>query len=207
MIIVPYSMRIICLFISLLWLTACTGLPQSESLKVYQLPETRITRNASQVALPLSLRINTPYTGFALSSPRVIVNTEGEQLSSYKGVRWSDPPPVLLREHLAIAFSRHGGLTGISTDEHALHADVHLGSDLRRYQLVYTGAPRVVIELDARIVNPTSRRIHASRTFVIEQPLPDVQIAQVIEAFGAATDELSKQLIEWTHAQLQSGIR
>lgn len=205
MTIARYFIRLACLLASTMGLIACTGFPKSEALKVYQLPETRIVQGAQQPMLPLSLRINTPYTGFALSSPRIIVNAEGEQLSSYQGVRWSDPPPVLLREHLATAFSRYGGLTSISTDEHALHADRHLGGDLRRFYLVNTGTPRVVIELNARIVNPTSRRIKANRTFVIEQPLPDVQILHVVEAFGIAADKLAEQLIQWTHAQLQNG--
>lgn len=198
--------RTTCLLSCLLWLAACTGLPKSEPLKIFQLPETRIAQDAYQTVLPFSLRINTPYSGFALSSPRIIVNAEGEQLSSYKGVRWSDPPAVLLREHLAIAFSRHGGLANISTDEHALYADMHLGSDLRSFQLVYTDSPRVVIKLDARLINPTSRHIHASHTFVIEQPLPDAQIPNVIMAFGAAADKLAEQMIQWIHAQLQSGV-
>lgn len=198
--------RTACLLTGLLWLAACTGFPKTEALKVYRLPETRITQGPHQSILPLSLRINTPYTGFALSSSRIIVNTGGEQLSSYKGVRWSDPPPALLREHLTVAFSRYGGLASISTDEHALYADMHLGGDLRRFHLVSTEAPRVVIELNARIINPTSRRIHASHTFVIEQPLQDVQILHVVEAFGVAADKLAEQLIQWTHAQLQSGV-
>lgn len=203
---VRYVIRITCVITGVMGLIACTGLPTTDALKVYQLPETRLAQEAQQPYLTLSLRINTPYTGFALSSPRIIVNAEGEQLSSYKGVRWSDPPPALLREHFATAFARYGGLASISTDEHALHADMHLGGDLRRFYLENRSTPRVVIELNARIVNPTSRRIEANRTFKIEQPLQDMQILHVVEAFGIAADKLAEQLIQWTFVQLQKGI-
>jgi cholesterol transport system auxiliary component len=201
--IVQRSICLVMLLTGLLWLTACTGLPESGALKIYQLPEVRIA-STHQAVLPFSLRINTPYAGLALNSSRLMVNTQGEQLSSYHGVRWSDSPTILLREHLAVAFARYGGLINISTDEHALHADMHLGSDLRRFQVTRTGSPRVVIELDARVINPGSRRILTSHTFIVEQPLPDVQISHVIEAFGIAANQLAEQIIHWVHTYLQS---
>ncbi|WP_185268992.1 ABC-type transport auxiliary lipoprotein family protein [Halopseudomonas xiamenensis] len=191
------------LLAGLLSLGACTMFPESEALGVYQFPQppAATSNNASQ-RLPLALRVNTPQTGYAYSGPRIMVQTADNQLLSYKGVRWSDPVPVLLREYLSLSFQRQGQLSSVTTDEHALYADVHLGTNLRRFQLVDAGAPQVLIELDARLVNPDSRRIYVSHSFLIQQPVTSTQIADVVEGYGQATEELASQLLSWTRQQL-----
>lgn len=184
-------------------LSACSVLPESEPVSVYQLPAPQMQPSAAAQSLP-SLRINTPQAGFALSSPRILVNPDGDQVSTYKGVRWTDPVPALLREHLAKAFTQQVSATGITTDEHALHADVHLGSDLRQFQVRYNGSvPSVVIELDARLINPNSREVIAARHFLVEQPLDNPQVPGVVSGFKLAADELAEQLISWSTDSLQ----
>tara|TARA_R110002051_G_scaffold325772_2_gene431105 strand:- start:56301 stop:56927 length:627 start_codon:yes stop_codon:yes gene_type:complete len=184
-------------------LAACSVLPESEPLSVYQLPAPQMQASPAAQSLP-SLRINTPQAGFALSSPRMLVNPDGDQVSTYKGARWTDPVPALLREHLAKAFTQQVSATGITTDEHALRSDVHLGSDLRQFQVRYNGSsPRAVIELDARLINPNSRSVIAAQHFLVEQPLDNPQIAGVVSGFKLAADELAEQLIRWSTESLQ----
>lgn len=193
------------LFTALLGLGACTILPESEALSVYQFPApptSSASSTSTEPRLPLSLRINTPQTGYAFSGPRIMVVTADNQLQSYKGVRWSDPGPQLLREYLAVALQRSGALSSVTTDEHALHADVHLDTNLRRFQVDTQGAPRIVIELDARLVNPESRRIYVNHSFLVEHPVTSTQISDVIQGYGQATEELTRQLLAWTRQQL-----
>ncbi|HDZ56578.1 MAG TPA: hypothetical protein ENI17_13640 [Pseudomonas xinjiangensis] len=183
----------------LVWLSACTILPESEPLKVYQFPSPMMQAAQNSDAMTVSLRVNTPQTGFALNSARMLVNPEGNELSTYKGARWADPSPALMREHIAKSFALHGSIETITTDEHALHADVHLGSDLRRFQVTYQdGQPRAVIELDARLIDANTRRVLAHRTFRVEQPLENEQVPGVVDAFGQAADHLAEQLVPWT---------
>jgi len=191
------------LLAGLLSLGACTVFPESQALGVYQFPQPpAATTNGSSQRLPLSLRIDTPQTGYAYSGPRIMVQTADNQLLSYKAVRWSDPVPVLLREYLAVSFQRRGNLGSVTTDEHALYADVHLGTNLRRFQLVDSGTPQVLIELDARLVNPDSRRIYVSHSFTVRQPVASTQITDVVEGYGQATEELTGQLLAWATQQL-----
>ncbi len=186
----------------LLSLSACSILPEAEPINVYQLPSAQI-EPLTRPALPLALRINTPSAGFAQSSPRMLVNPEGNQLSTYKGSRWSDPAPALMREYLVRAFNDAGLMADVNTDEQALHADLHLGSELRRFQVVYPDGPiRVVIDFKARLVDPVSRRTLASHIFLIEQPLDDPQVTAVVEGFGQAAQQLADQLLAWSTEQL-----
>lgn len=192
--------------LSTMWLSACTVFPEAESLKVYQLPAPSISASAN-TALPLSLRIGTPRAGSVLSSPRIVVNPRGNELQNYKGARWSDPVPALLRDHLAQAFEQSGAFTAVSTDENAFSADIHMNSALRRFQVVYADAgPFVVIELNARLIDPTSRNILASRTFIAQQPLASEAITGVVESFKQASDALAVQLIDWTEQKLSSQL-
>ncbi len=187
---------------ALLGLGGCTLLPESEPLAVYQFPQPERTGNSTSQPLSLSLRVDTPQTGYAYSGPRLMVQTRDHQLLSYKGVRWSDPTPTLLREYLALAFLRDGTLGTVTTDENALHADVHLGSDLRRFQVVDGSEPHILIELQGRLVNPDSRRIYLSHEFVVQQPIGSTGIQDVIEGYQQASATLASQLLDWAVPQL-----
>lgn len=186
----------------LLSLGGCTLLPKSEPLAVYQFPQPERTQLNDSQPLSLSLRVDTPQAGYAYTGPRWMVQTLDNQLLSYKGVRWSDPTPILLREYLAQAFQRHGMLGTVTTDEHALHADVHLGSDLRRFQVVDGNEPHVLIELQARLISPDSRRIYLSHDFVVQQPVDSTGIQDVIKGYEQASARLARQLLDWAVPQL-----
>lgn len=195
-------LRSFLLITGLTWLTACSVLPETEPVTVYQLPAPNTQRIEGPPA-PASLRINTPHAGIAASASRILVNPEGEQISAYKGARWSDPATALLREHLTRAFNFSRAVEQVSNDDHSLHADYHLMSDLRQFQVTYVdGPPRAVIELDARLIDPSTRRMLASRTFTIEERLNDTDVPSVVQAFGSATDRLESELIGWTRDQL-----
>lgn len=185
-------------------LSACSILPEAEPVNVYQLPAARVSAS-TQEPLPLLLRLNTPSAGFAQSSPRILVNPEGNQLSTYKGARWSDPAPVLLRNYLQRALQDAALVTDVSHDEQGLHADLHLSGELRRFQVIYPDGPvRAVIDFKARLVDPRNRRTLASQVFVIEQPLADPGVDSVVAGFAQAAQQLTDQLLAWSAEQLDT---
>lgn len=201
-------MKVIVLLTSLLsasiLLGGCSLLPESKPVSVYQMPAPARDQQTTRT-LPLALRINTPQAGFALNSPRLLVNPAGDQLSSYKGARWSDPLPVLVREYLRRAFTQSAGFASVSNDEHALHADIQLGSDLLSFQVIYRDQqPVAVVELEARLIEPGARQVLASRIFRAEQSPADAQVPAVVRAQAAALEQVSNQLIDWSQQELQN---
>lgn len=192
------------LLAGLLSLSACTLLPESEPVAVYQFPQPSLAGNTQNDPLYLSLRIDTPHAGYAHTSPRLIVQSEDNQLLGYKGIRWSDPTPMLLREYVALAFQRHGALGNVTTDENSLHSDVHLSSDLRRFQIVAGGEPHILIELHVRLVNPESRRTYVSHDFKVQQPITSTSVQPVMDGYAQASATLAAQLIDWAIPQLAS---
>ncbi|UJJ32505.1 ABC-type transport auxiliary lipoprotein family protein [Halopseudomonas maritima] len=183
-------------------LSACSVLPKSEPLTFYQMPAPALDRHTGP-ALPISLRITTPASSSALQTTRILVTPDNNTLSSYQGARWADPNPSLLREQLVQAFEQDGSFSSVTTETHAVRADVHLFSDLRQFQTRYQGQQAsVVIELDAKLIDPSTRAVIAARHFSVQQPLPDTAVNAVVDNFGVASEQLARELLAWSRDAL-----
>ncbi|WP_342654150.1 ABC-type transport auxiliary lipoprotein family protein [Pseudomonas sp. F3-2] len=197
-----HSITRLLLVTALLSTAACSILPKQEPSDVYRLPTASATSKA-QTPAPWSLRVVRPKSSETLDSARIAVIPQGDVISSYKGARWSDPAPVLLRNRLTDAFYRDGRVLSISTDDSNLQADFELGGELQAFQSEYRGqAIGVVIRLDARL-SDERQRIVASRRFEVHQPVGDKQVAAVVAGFGQASDSLAAQVLQWTVEQGQ----
>ncbi|MCO7515599.1 ABC-type transport auxiliary lipoprotein family protein [Pseudomonas guariconensis] len=194
------SLRLLALTASLGLATACSILPQSEPVDIYRLPVSQA--NGNQAPLDWSLRLNKPLASEALAGPRIAVIPQGDVISSYKGARWSDPVPLLLRNRLLDGFQRDGRVQRLSADDSNLQADFELVGELQAFQSEYrAGGVEVLIRYDARLVQGRSQRILASRRFEVRQPLGDSQVPAVVAGFGSASDQLVGQVVAWTIAQ------
>jgi cholesterol transport system auxiliary component len=197
-----HSWRRLLLTSALLSLSACSILPKTEPLDVYRLPKTDASAAAHSVA-PWSLRVVRPKASETLDSSKIAVVPQGDVISSYKGARWSDSAPTLLRNRLTDAFYSDGRVQSISTDDSNLLADFELGGELQAFQSEYHGTSiEVVIRFDARLSND-HQRIIASRRFEVHQAVSDKQVPAVVTSFGQASDRLAAQVLQWTVEQGQ----
>nr|WP_288356704.1 ABC-type transport auxiliary lipoprotein family protein [uncultured Pseudomonas sp.] len=179
-------------------LSACSVLPKGEPLEVYLLPSNLPVRAAGEQRESWSLRVNRPQSSQLLDSPRIAVLPQGDRISAYQGARWSDRAPALFRDRLIGALLDDGRVGAVSSDDSRLQADLELSSDLRAFQSEYrNGRPEVHILLDARLVQAGNQRILASRRFEVRQIAGDTAVESVVKTFGAANDQLSRQLIDW----------
>ncbi|MDF0733549.1 ABC-type transport auxiliary lipoprotein family protein [Pseudomonas entomophila] len=193
-------LRLLALGAALSLAGACSILPQSEPVDIYRLPVNQASRSATP--LDWSLRLNKPLASEALAGPRIAVIPQGDVLSSYKGARWSDPVPLLLRNRLLDGFQRDGRVQRLSADDSNLQADYELAGELQAFQSEYrAGGVEVVIRYDARLVQGRNQRILASQRFEVRRPLGGTQVPAVVSGFGAASDQLAAQVVDWTVAQ------
>ena len=184
----------------LMSLAGCTILPEAPALQVYLLPE-QAPRAAGQ-QVDWSLRVVTPNTSQFLSSSRIAVQTQGEEIQVYRGARWGDSLPTLVRNRLIQQFRSDGRVAAVSSDDDSLSANFELGGDLTAFQGLYrNGESEVLIRFDARLVQTSSRSILASRNFEIRQPITGKSMSEVVQAFGLASDQLSSQVLAWTLEQ------
>lgn len=196
--------RIALLFAGLTLLGACSILPQAEPSDVYRLPAAPVPASANALTQPWSLRLNKLQASEALNRPSIAVIPQGDVISSYKGSRWSDPAPVLLRNRLLDGFQRDGRVTLLSTDDSNFQADLELGGSLQAFQTEYQGAQAsVVVRVDALLVRGYDQRILASRRFEERQPLSAVQVPAVVAGFGQANDRLTAKVVAWAVEQGQ----
>ncbi|TDF83147.1 ABC-type transport auxiliary lipoprotein family protein [Pseudomonas sp. H9] len=183
--------------------SACSILPKAEPADVYRLPSAHASQVApASAAANWSLRINKPLASDTLNNSKIAVVPEGNLISNYKGARWSDPAPLLLRNRMLDAFQRDGRVPRLSADDSNLQADYELAGELQAFQSEYSASGlAVVIRYDARLVQGRSQRILASRRFEVRQPVSDKQVPAVVNGFGSASDQLMAQLVAWTLAQ------
>jgi len=196
--------RIALLGAGLTLLGACSILPQAEPSDVYRLPAAPAPASANALTQSWSLRLNKLRASEALNRPSIAVIPQGDVISSYKGSRWSDPAPVLLRNRLLDGFQRDGRVTLLSTDDSNFQADLELGGSLQAFQAEYQGAQAsVVVRVDALLVRGYDQRILASRRFEERQPLSAVQVPAVVAGFGQASDRLTAKVVAWAVEQGQ----
>ncbi|MEE1865270.1 ABC-type transport auxiliary lipoprotein family protein [Pseudomonas auratipiscis] len=195
--------RYLALAVALSLGSACSILPKPEPADVYRLPLLQVTQPApASSAANWSLRLNKPLASDALNNPKIAVVPQGDLISHYKGARWSDPAPLLLRNRMLDAFQSDGRVPRLSADDSNLQADYELAGELQAFQSEYRAEGlMVVIRYDARLVQGRDQRILASRRFEVHQPLSDKDVPAVVSGFGAASDRLMAQLVDWTLAQ------
>ena len=76
-------------------------------------------------------------------------------------------------------------------------------SDLRQFQTRYQGEQAsVIIELDAKLIDPSTREVLAAKRFSIRQPLQDTAIESVVNNFGTASEQLASELLAWSRSAL-----
>jgi cholesterol transport system auxiliary component len=182
-------------------LAACSVIPKSEPQSMYRLPATTLP-HAQAASVNWTLRVDTPQAERLIDSSRIAVLPQGDEISVYKGARWSDTATKLLRNRWMDAFREDGRVSGLSSDDDSLQADYALTGDLRAFQSEYQGGQAVVvIRMDARLVRINGLRIVATRRFEITQAAGGTTVPQVVTAFGQASDALASQLVAWTLQQ------
>jgi cholesterol transport system auxiliary component len=186
-------------------LGGCSLLPEAEPVQTYLLPSLQPQAASQAQPLARSLGIGRPQASLVLDSTRIAVVPQGSEISSYKGARWSDPAPALLRDRLLEAFQADGRFAALSSAEQHLQSDFVLAGNLLAFQSEYRdGKPEVVIRFDARLVRADTQRVTANRSFVVRQPSRTVEVPAVVDAFGQASDQLAGQLVEWTTQRIQA---
>ncbi|MGE8152078.1 ABC-type transport auxiliary lipoprotein family protein [Pseudomonas vancouverensis] len=195
----------IALLAGFMLISSCSILPKQEPFDVYRLPSTAISAQVSHgTAQHWSLRLTKLQASEALNSPNIAVIPQGDVISHYKGSRWSDPAPVLVRNRLLEGFQHDGRVSLVSTDDSIFQTDLELGGSLQAFQTEYQGAnASVVVRLDALLVRSYDQRLLASRRFEVRQPVSAVQVPAVVSAFGQANDQLTAQVVSWAVEQGQ----
>lgn len=184
-----------------LGLSACSVLPKSPPVTTYQLPPRAVAPVQVGVAEGRQLgilRVLTPQSSRVLDSDRIVIARPDGRLAAWRGLRWTDPAPALLRDRLVETFMRDARTTGVANDGEAIAAALELHGTLRAFQLEQRGpASLVVIRFDARLVERGRLDVIASQPFESVQVTDSTRESDVVAAFGSAADVIAGQIVEW----------
>ncbi|MCP1312759.1 MULTISPECIES: ABC-type transport auxiliary lipoprotein family protein [unclassified Halomonas] len=179
-----------------LGLSGCSILPESDPATLYRLPEARLSSAASNPVLAgKRLGVATPEAGHLIGSNRIVVFPERNVVNVYEGARWHQDAPELIQSRLVDALQRSGLFESVGVDR--LPSDLVLLGELRHFQSEYDRTPPVAhVQLDVQLTGP-NREPLASQTFEARARAQSVEIPEVVNAFGAASDTLTDELITW----------
>ncbi len=122
------------------------------------------------------LRIHTTAIGAALAGNRIVVMPTPDTIEAYRGARWSDSGPVMVRARLVEEFPNDARFIAVAHDDRTLHA---------------------TLELDARLIDPGTYRVIATQRFDVEAVPAASDVGTVVRSFGHAADALSNRLAGW----------
>jgi cholesterol transport system auxiliary component len=182
---------------------ACASLTKKEPFTTYSPRYTAPQTGASALPVRWQLSIDTPLASDALDSTRMLVMPSPGALETYKGGRWADTAPLVLRTLLIQAFQDSKRIAGVGALSSGMHGDFLLAIDLYDFETQYVdGAPRATIRLNVKIIDQSLNRVTAARMFDGGAPVGGTTAADASIAFEQALNELLPQIVAWT---LESG--
>lgn len=123
-----------------------------------------------------------------------------QQLQPYANSSWVAPPPELLSVRLRQFFAAGK----VSAPEDRTRADYLLRVELESFEQTFMSASssKALVRAKATLVNTLERRIHAQKTFTLEEPSPTADAAGGAAALATASNTLARQIHDWAAAEL-----
>ncbi|PXX91749.1 hypothetical protein DIT71_07740 [Marinobacter vulgaris] len=182
-------------------LTACTIFPDQPAHRIFQLPAPAVQEPVAD-SVDRTLRVSTPLAVAPIDSTRILVKPDANEIRAYEGSRWSNRAPVIVGNHLLESFRQDGRVATVVTGTSAVQSDFTLTGDLAGFQAEYQdGKPVIHLELNLQLIDERSRESVASKQFRTSHPATGEDIESVVAAFGKASNELARQVIDWTVTQ------
>jgi cholesterol transport system auxiliary component len=185
----------------LLPLIGCGGLlPKREPLQIIS-PQTHVDPDPAWPQVGWQLVVARPTANDMLDSRRIAVIPSPGRIEVYKGAAWDDDVPDIVQDAVVHAFEDSGKILAVGHQSNGLRADFMLQLDLRDDQAVYrtpAGPPEVVMTVSARLIDSSSSRVVASRTFRQNVAASGTGVPAVARAFDGALVALAHDLVGWT---------
>lgn len=148
------------------------------------------------------LLVETPQASDALNTSRILAMPAPGVIEVFPGARWRDPAPALVRDLLVQGFEDSGRILGVGGSASGLRGDLALSLELRAFQVDYSGtAPKARVALQARLLDFTSNRVLAARSFDAATPVAGRQAADAFAGIQAALNEVVPEVVDWTLKQ------
>ena len=194
--------RFASIFAAAALLGGCALLATPDPVQLYRfgdpVPQTTLAAPDAALAAVSLRRVSFPE---AAAGDRLLAIT-GAEASYIAGARWVSPAESLFTEALENSFSSQAQRVRLIGRQELTPANMILDLDMRAFEARYdngAGAPPMIrVAARARMLRFPERTVVAERLFVVEQPAGENRVSAIVDAFDAATADISGQIVTWT---------
>ncbi|GAK33677.1 hypothetical protein JCM17846_12900 [Iodidimonas nitroreducens] len=181
-------------------LSGCGGLvnlgPSGPPLAIYGLDPLPLLSD-ERGGVPL-IYIEEPQLSGALDTVRIAISRDNRRFEYLADARWEERTPQLLQRYLARSIDNGPALDAVGNFNIDLPVDYRLRMDLRRFDAHRTSDGLTIeITLLASLVDALSSDLLGSRHFKASHPAASNQPDDIVAAYNAALDEMTKDLSSW----------
>ncbi len=152
------------------------------------------------------LVVEEPFAARGLDSTFIALRPSDVEIKYFKGTRWSDRAPRMVQDLLVESFENSGKIVAVGRKAIGLRSDYTLKSELREFQAEYfhgSGAPKVVVRLNLKLVKQAGRTIIASKTISQSVQAEGGTITDVVTAFDEALGKVLRRTVAWTLTEVK----
>jgi len=194
---ISQSLRTLVLAAGLAGCSTLTAAPPS--LYVLQ-PKTTYDTNLPTVAYQLVVQV--PDAPQSLDTARVALARSPTTIDYFANAAWTDRAPVMVQDLLVESFENTRKIVSVGRDTTGLRADYVLLTDLRDFEArYYEGTdkpPQVRVRITAKLIKMPEREIIGGLDAVKTSDAEKNDIDSIVAAFGEATGNAMKMVVQWT---------
>lgn len=153
-----------------------------------------------------ALRIAATKSVPSLLSKHIYYLRPSGESGHYLYSRWSDIPPVLIERNLHTLLEEKALFSALLTSGSHANAEWILESDLSAFYHRFDsrGNSQAVIDMTYRLIDSGTKRLIASKRFLITPPSPTEDAPGGVKALTQATNELTEQCTLWLAEQIKN---
>ena len=155
-----------------------------------------------------TLQIASVKTVPSLHSKNIIYLKENQETGSYLYARWSDTPPAMISRAVGLALEKGERFGSVLSPSSSLKPDWILESDLHSFyhRFESNDRSRGSVDITFRLIDPSDKRVIASRRFNITEEAASADSAGGAAALSEATLRLAEECATWITTTLQERL-
>jgi len=194
---IKHSLGSLLLALGLAGCSTFTAAPPS--LYVLQ-PKTTYDTNLPTVSYQLVVQV--PDAPQSLDTQRIALARSPTTIDYFASSSWTDRAPVMVQDLMIQSFENTKKIVSVGRDTSGLRADYVLLTDLRDFEArYYEGTdkpPQVRVRITAKLIKMPEREIIGGLDAVKVSDAEKNDIDSIVAAYGEATGNAMKMIVQWT---------
>lgn len=183
------------IILTALFLSGCFSAPPVPTDKFYRLKISLLKAPPQNIEGTIAIRrfvTNSLHNGRAIL---YVDNATPLKLEAYHYHHWIDVPPRLIREHMVLSLRNSHIADRIVSYDSKVKPDYIVSGNIRRFEQIRGGNPRVAVEIEIQLTKDGSRTPLILKDYRAVIPVQDSSIHGVAEVFSDALGNVYQQFI------------